>query len=198
MLYAIVNNEKTKADRKNREMGAVCPFCNESVIARCGDINIWHYAHKVENNCDWKEETEWHLDWKQRFPKECVEIKIGNNRADVYINGRVYEFQNSAINTTDILMRQLAFPKLTWIFNAVTWHVDLRKKGGSNYRSFRWKWPHKSLKVIDLDRCQLFLEFDDKLFEIKEIHWGGYVGGWGYIIDKDEFIKKAYRRIISK
>ena len=61
-----------------------CPACLGDVIAKCGPINAWHWAHK-QADCDtWAEPfTQWHADWQEMFPPESCEIPIGRHRADV-------------------------------------------------------------------------------------------------------------------
>ncbi|MBL7893856.1 MAG: hypothetical protein JNK50_01090 [Bacteroidia bacterium] len=46
------------------------------MLAKCGTINIWHWAHEAIENCDdWYEpETQWHRDWKEHFGEECSEM----------------------------------------------------------------------------------------------------------------------------
>lgn len=75
MKWAIKNNKKIHASPKSI---AKCPICKEPVIAKCGDINIWHWAHKSKKDCDpWAEpESLWHINWKNEFPKEQQEVTI--------------------------------------------------------------------------------------------------------------------------
>jgi ribosomal protein L33 len=58
---------------------------------KCGKIKVHHWAHKNDLNCDsWREpETEWHRQWKNRFPNDWQEVvkfdKEGNKHvADVF------------------------------------------------------------------------------------------------------------------
>ena len=64
-----------------------CPVCEAEVIAKCGTINAWHWAHAAGTDCDtWAEPggmSEWHLDWQNQVPAERREIVIGNHRADM-------------------------------------------------------------------------------------------------------------------
>jgi competence CoiA-like predicted nuclease len=93
---------------------AVCPMCGQPLIAKCGDIYVWHWAHKGGGECDpWKEhETEWHLAWKNHFPEDWQEIiieKQGKKHiADVQTPaGVTIEFQNSPISTATIRARSI-------------------------------------------------------------------------------------------
>ena len=49
MIWAIKDNQKREAT-PNTE--AICPVCNSEVISKCGDIKVWHWAHKNNNDCD--------------------------------------------------------------------------------------------------------------------------------------------------
>lgn len=99
MIWALKGNERITATPKDK---ANCPLCNEEVIAKCGTIKIWHWAHKSNKDCDdWYEpETEWHRNWKNEFLKEqqevtikkcvsdyCYEKKYGHNHPDEYNHG---------------------------------------------------------------------------------------------------------------
>ena len=102
---------------------AVCPLCRTPVRAKCGQINIWHFAHESLVECDlWAEpETDWHRKWKEKF-KECYrEIVVGNHRADIKLeSGLVVEFQNSPISPETLQERERFYGKdsMLWVFNA--------------------------------------------------------------------------------
>ena len=78
MIWAIKNNERIKATPKNR---AICPLCEDEVIAKCGRIKKWHWCHKKDFTCDsfGESETKWHIEWKELFPKEQQEKIIIKN-----------------------------------------------------------------------------------------------------------------------
>lgn len=107
---------------------AVCPGCQDLVIAKCGDIRIWHWAHKV-GLCkyDSEPETEWHLAWKERALSAGFEIEkiIDDHRADIYYNVRnmVIEVQHSPIIDEDIINRCDFYTskgiKLIWVFDYI-------------------------------------------------------------------------------
>lgn len=131
MQYALVNNKKKKAEPN---LKGTCRHCRGAVHSKCGEINIWHWAHISIENCDsWHEpETQWHLDWKDRFGEEFSEISIiqGDERhiADVKTkNGIVIEFQNSAITPDTIKERELFYGgKMIWVINGEHFKENFR------------------------------------------------------------------------
>ncbi|RJP95322.1 MAG: hypothetical protein C4518_01385 [Desulfobacteraceae bacterium] len=119
MLYAIsTSGEKIRAEKKKK---AFCGLCGSPMLAKCGQIKIWHWAHESKKDCDlWYEpETEWHLSWKSQFSSECVEYNFKGHRADVYNkNGVVIEFQNSSISAEEIKKREEFYGKnMIWVIN---------------------------------------------------------------------------------
>jgi hypothetical protein len=195
MLYAIKNNKKIQATPQDR---AFCPFCKNEVIAKCGQINVWHWAHKtiINTTCDgWKvSESDWHLMWKSLFPPECVEIPIIKGRekhiADVRLNtGRVIEFQSSSLSPEGIWEREAFYGDIFWIFNVIEayneYRIDLRNKG--KHHSFRWKHAQKSIAYAEKP---VFLDFGDGLLlHLQKMYIGPPCGGWGYIKKKKLFLK---------
>lgn len=110
-----------------------CPLCNSQLIAKCGEINIWHWQHFGERVCDdWFEnETKWHLEWKEKFPPECREVIIEDDAekhiADVKTpSGTIIEFQNSSISSTTIKIRENFYGDMVWIVNAIHFQERLR------------------------------------------------------------------------
>jgi len=103
----------------------ICPICNNEVIAVCGQINMHHWRHKPNTNCNpWKEhETEWHRKWKNEFPESWQEIIIVEDNekhiADIKTeNGLVIEFQNSSILSETIQIREEFYKNMIWVVNA--------------------------------------------------------------------------------
>lgn len=142
---------------------AKCPICNEEVISKCGNIKIWHWAHKVGEDCDsfGEPETEWHLNWKNKFPKENREVILEEgfwdkeshhwsdqnkkHRADIFINNLVIEFQNSSISSKEIKEREEFYNNMIWVLNGFNLCSGLElRKSNNNIVTFRWKNPPKS------------------------------------------------------
>jgi hypothetical protein len=185
MLYAY--NDKNEKITATPNQNAICILCSEEVISKCGTINVWHWAHKNNTECDsWSEgETPWHIEWKSFFPKEnqeivinkcvseycynskettgrpghapcnhndCVDCEYKKHIADIYINNKIIELQNSSISTEEIAERELFYNNMCWIFNGLTFaqHLEIRKKDDvSDIYTFRWKKPPKSLWFVN-------------------------------------------------
>lgn len=121
VLTALQNGIKVLAQKGQH---AICPECGTEVRAKCGDINIWHWAHVSLVDCDlWGEpESAWHLNWKSGLPLDWVEVPMAQDgekhRADIRLpNGRVVELQHSSISVAEIFKREQFYRKMVWIFD---------------------------------------------------------------------------------
>lgn len=193
MIWAYVEGIKEKAATG---LTGFCPDCNDSLIARCGEINIHHWAHSLGNDCDtWSEgETPWHLHWKSYFPDDWQEVSMGEHRADVKTPNMVVEFQHSPISPEEIAKREAFYGKMVWVVdgnsflpNFVSW--DTYRGNGRPHdthqlsREVKWKWMRKSwgaaTKSVFIDFSEWF---DPKvsMFYVKGI-WpisGKALGQW--------------------
>lgn len=118
MIYALCPNDHRIAAAP--KLRGRCPICGDKVIARCGDVKIWHWAHMARVDCDdWYEcETKWHRDWKAYAPPENTEVTIGSHRADIV--GRdavVIELQHSDIGQAQIIDREQFYEKMIWLID---------------------------------------------------------------------------------
>jgi len=156
MKWALFNNERIIA---RPGIKGVCPLCNENVIPKCGTIKVWHWSHLKDTECDsWGEgETEWHLSWKNEFPKEQQEVIIKPHRADIKTqNGVIIELQNSPISPENILERERFYKNMIWLINGKKFAIGLNLRKKDKIYTFRWKnppkswWLAKSLVYIDL------------------------------------------------
>ena len=121
MKYALVDNNKTEA---TKGLKGFCPICEEPVIPICGPVKIDHWAHKSCTHCDkwWENETEWHRNWKDLFPKKWQEVvafdeKTGEKHiADMKVNDKmVIEFQHSYIKEEERLSREMFYKNMIWV-----------------------------------------------------------------------------------
>lgn len=85
---------------------SLCPDCGAELIAKRGEIVVWHWAHKAFNRASgcYHEETEWHLAWKFAYlslPGWQIEVPVSAGgrtyRADAMnvVTGNVREFIHS-------------------------------------------------------------------------------------------------------
>lgn len=137
---------------------STCPACGQEVIAKCGEIVIWHWAH-VHADCDpWAEpESQWHLGWKQRLEGAgCqIEVVMGNHRADVVTPfGHIIELQNDYQTPDRIRAREDFYGEpLQWVYRC-HWKERLQ------WQDLRWFWwkngspsmlNHKRRVLWDID-----------------------------------------------
>ncbi len=149
MKFSIINGQRVSAFPKGK---GACPFCGNSVVAKCGNRNIWHWAHSVKQACDswWENETQWHRDWKgywhERF-QEIVHFDIHTGEkhiADVKNqNGFVLEFQNSPMNDDELSSREHFYGDMAWVVNATNFASNIE---------FGAKLPNPELSE-SLDMC---------------------------------------------
>lgn len=123
MKFALVNADKTEA---RTGLQGTCVYCQSDTIAKCGQVRIWHWAHKRKVSCDpwWENETEWHRAWKNHFPKEWQEyihtdFATGEKHiADIKtVSELVIEFQHSAIRPAEVQSREKFYKNMVWVIN---------------------------------------------------------------------------------
>lgn len=120
MKFALVGEQRQEAQPG---LSGSCPACGNQMLAKCGEVRIWHWAHQGNRMCDpwWENETEWHRVWKGHFPvnwQEVVQHSESGERhiADVKTDrGWVIEFQHSHIKPEERLSRDTFYSKLVWV-----------------------------------------------------------------------------------
>lgn len=120
MKYALVHGQREDAQP---ELSGECPGCGRPVVAKCGEIKMWHWAHLGKRICDpwWENETEWHRNWKGHFPKEWQEFVHHAENGEKHIadvktdQGYVVEFQHSHIKPEERQARENFYKKMIWI-----------------------------------------------------------------------------------
>lgn len=192
MLYANVDGERIRATPRERGR---CPVCENPVIAKCGEIYIWHWAHMPgENICEWGEETEWHREWKSLFPGEMVEIVRQKNgerrRADVLLpNGWAIEFQASPIKREVVEAREFFWDrKVMWIFHLQECEDRIRTWEKDKYTTFSWIQPRHYPLFCDYRRS--VWDFGFWYFAPKKIYKKKKLTGWGYQYSHEEVIDR--------
>ena len=122
MLLALEDNKLVGPIKGQK---GICPLCKETVISKCGETNVHHWAHIKDLGCDsWSEpESFWHKSWKEAFPidnREVV-IEINNKKhfADIFTKDKVViELQNSNISSEIIEIRESFYgERMLWLIN---------------------------------------------------------------------------------
>jgi len=187
------------------EVVAFCQNCGEEVVAKCGEINIWHFAHKTTNDCFGGEgESLWHEYWKGMFPEECreflrydkyLEYKI----ADVAYCEIVLEYQTNLPDVDEIEFRQEFWQDLGYKFKWVIKNNDqffkhLKKISVEDvYNVYKFKRPIKKFAYLN---TPFYIDLENgfliKIFKVIVENYGTYIHGkWikrDNIITEEDFI----------
>lgn len=194
MLYANNDDVKTKATPGKR---ARCPVCGDDVIAKCGAINAWHWAHASREDCDpwFGGESAWHLGWKDLVKAKWTEVVMPPHRADIVgINNTVIELQHSSISLPEMVEREIFYGKrLAWLFDMERF-VDkpdpaLLFYHRPNYTAFAWKHGHSSQAF---SQCPIFWDLGNgyrgNIFAVLGFSKPGDARmGYGRMILREEF-----------
>lgn len=124
MKFALVSGERREAAPG---ISGECPGCGQVMIAKCGELRVWHWAHRGMRTCDvwWEPETEWHRQWKSRFPDAQQEVfqqaQDGERHiADVKTeHGVVLEFQHSYLRKEERQSREAFYWSLVWVVDGL-------------------------------------------------------------------------------
>lgn len=124
MKFATVNSERHEAQPG---LSSHCAACGQTMIAKCGEHRVWHWAHLGKRICDnwWEPETPWHRAWKDRFPKEWQEaIRWSDSGekhiADVLTDGAlVLEFQHSHLRAEERVSREAFYKTMFWVVDGL-------------------------------------------------------------------------------
>jgi competence protein CoiA len=180
MKFALANGERQQAQPN---LSGECPGCGGLMVARCGEVRVHHWAHKGRRYCDpwWEPETEWHRNWKNRFPDSWQEIihhaEDGERHiADVKTDdGWVVEFQHSYIQRAERRSREAFYKKLVWVVDGLR-----RKRDGPQLQK-AWEEGRPVTKalvrVAFSDECRLLREWAGSPAPIF-FDFGGEYLGW--------------------
>ena len=215
MKYALIDGKR--AEPKPNLIGT-CQICEADMIARCGKIKVWHWAHKGKRICDsyWENETVWHRDWKNRFPDSWQETVLKDTDtgekhiADVRTeDGFVLEFQYSHINAEEQEARESFYRRMVWVLNGVRRKTDYKRfyKGFEDFIStnqsgiFFVSFPDECFPLSWIDRTvPVFFDFEGALESnpriSKNVVWGllpGRQQGKAIVlcVSKDQFVDFA-------
>jgi hypothetical protein len=161
MLYAKQNGAITLASPGAR---AACPSCGKPVVAKCGHIVVWHWAHQSKDCDPWAEPmSEWHARWQQLAPADRQEVVMEKNgerhRADVIArNGGVLELQYSSIGVADIRRRERFYGHMAWMYHA-HWTDRL------HFGKYGFWWKHGAITQTAITK-PLFWDLGDEVWRV--------------------------------
>lgn len=133
MKYSLIDGKRSEPEPK---LIGKCPSCGSAMIARCGEIKVWHWAHKGKRSCDvwWENETEWHREWKNRFPESWQETVLKDKStgekhiADIHTDdGFVIEFQYSHIKLEEQKARENFYRRMVWVLSGARRKTDYKR-----------------------------------------------------------------------
>jgi competence protein CoiA len=194
MFYANTPNGRARA---TPGATATCPTCGEDLIARCGELVAWHWAHRSVADCDpWAErDSAWHRAWQDRFPESMREVPVGPHRADIrHPDGLVVELQHSTISVDDIQARERHYGRMVWVFDATdavdAERLDIRqpKRHQPDYATFRWRHPRKTIAAC---KRHVFIDLGadyGALLRLGRLYPEAPCGGYGWLVDPDDLV----------
>lgn len=174
MLYALVDGSKSKA---MPGLHGLCPDCKAMMIAKCGEINVWHWAHESMNSCQSAMESDWHRFWKECAASWRCEVPIENHRADIIAcNGQIIELQHSQLPPEIVREREEFYRDMLWLIDASQFINNIIFDRKLNGFSFRWRHSRKWMKNITRDLVFDFGVYPEILLKDYSFHETIYCG----------------------
>jgi len=203
MKFALIDGHLREAAP---DLTGLCPWCGSPMRAKCGSVRIWHWAHEgtEPRHCDrwWENETEWHRNWKARFPDRWQECRCTDGAvwhvADVRTaQGWVLELQHSRITAKERASREAFYPKLIWVVDAAAQH-QLKGRFLKAYQRWTAVDPDSGIAQLPsegtllrtwvLSRTHVFFDFGDG----EQLWWLAPVSDrlWAYVrpVPLDSFV----------
>jgi competence protein CoiA len=130
MRFALIDNERHSP---SPGLTGHYPGCGAAVIAKCGTERVHHWSHRSKRTCDpwWETETQWHRNWKDRFPQPWQEVIQHDASGEKHIadvrtdKGLVLEFQHSHLNPLEKASREKFHQNMVWVVDGLRLVRDL-------------------------------------------------------------------------
>ena len=202
MKFAEHQGEKIEATPKAR---GICLSCGENLIAKCGPKIVWHWSHRSKTICDswWENETQWHRDWKNQFPREWQETLVADDNGNRHFadirtpNGLVVEFQHSYLSARERQKRVKFYKRLIWVIDGKRRITDFSKFEGARKRAIGRKFGSVLYERLNRYNSRLVDEWYGQVaaFDFgRETIWllknSDNNWGFGYEMEKEEFLKR--------
>jgi len=186
------------------KMSAICPHCEQEVLSKCGDINVWHWAHLISCPFEYERETEWHKLWKDRavsFGLELEHMFVRHITDAIDHKKKVcYEFQYSPISRIEMVSRVIHYKTFNY---STKWIFDYKEKKDSDQLiishvnnlvvKFQQKWAKRTITDLFEGKSILFgvIYFDtgDDIILVRKLYENG--NGWGYIVTPQHILNNS-------
>ncbi|HTE39707.1 MAG TPA: competence protein CoiA family protein [Steroidobacteraceae bacterium] len=191
MKFAVVDGQRIQAEPSH---SGFCPCCNYAMTAKCGEVKVWHWAHRANRLCDpwWENETEWHRAWKGLFPENWQEVVHHADDGEKHIAdvktdaGWVIELQHSYIKPDERRSRDVFYQKLVWVVDG--------KRRKTDEKQFAVVWekstqvgPQPHIRKTAIGNCSLLREWAESRGLIF-IDFGGQNLWWVFAKSEDESV----------
>ena len=144
---------------------ARCLQCSDILIAKCGEINRWHWSHTGDAICSGEGEGAWHLAWKQWAKNQGAEVEWATSphRADIaWPDGRIWECQTNYTDGATIRKREEHYGEnLTWVYRWLPGRWDRLWNVGDGW--FKWSRPAPSM---GLHKRPIIWHHLDRLYDV--------------------------------
>jgi hypothetical protein len=195
-FYAAVGGQRTRATRDGERRG-LCLDCDTTMIAKTGDVLIWHWAHEsIPDDCALATEGEWHRSWKALALDGTQEVVVGNRRADVLApGGYAVEFQSSPLTQEEVEEREHDWAeKLVWVFDArEAYDNDRLRLLGEPYDKRKGLFWFKAPERIKGAMCPTYYDIgNDTLIRVARLRLtGASIKGVGFVMAQKAFVTKV-------
>lgn len=165
MKFAIVEGQRQEAQPS---LPGQCPACSQPMVAHCGEVRVWHWAHRGRRECDlwWENETLWHRAWKDIFPTEWQELVQHAESGERHIadvktpDGWVLEFQHSYLDPAERRSREAFYPKLLWVVDGTRRKRDL-SQFRREFEEGMWFGQGQRIRQVWTPGCALLREWTE-------------------------------------
>ena len=123
MKFGRLNGERVRPEPHLK--GVRCPKCDTELVAKCGKIRAFHWAHKNKLQCDdWMEDdNEWRDSWLNEFEDDWQESLIDRGGVSHFADSEtdkntIILLHQSRLTPEIIREREDFYRTPVWIFNA--------------------------------------------------------------------------------
>ncbi len=120
MMLALADGRPTRAAPRRQ---ASCPDCAGPMLAKCGPIVRWHWAHRPGADCEHGGQAggrDWHLLWKERFYEAGCRSRSRSSAAG-FATGPTWFLPAAASSSCSTAISTTSTPSGTGSRSTATW-----------------------------------------------------------------------------